>query len=210
VKLKSGDKPKLAAADRRRQLVSIAMDLIAAKGFEGLRFQEVAKEAGINNATLVYHFSTKEELIMGVMQQLGEELRQTPGRPDNRPATALEELRLEFASIGVLLRERPKLFIVIVELSMRALRDPGMGNIMTNLDDFWRQHLTSIIGQGIQEGAFRADIDVEAVATAWMAQVKGIGFHALTAKLRPAELDRSITEVAGQVERYLIDGRGRC
>jgi AcrR family transcriptional regulator len=100
------------------------MDLIATKGFEGLRYQEVAKEAGINNATLFYHFSTKEELIQGVMQHLGEEFRKTPDRPAGTLPTALEELRLEFESVGALLQEQPKLFLVLTEISLRALRDP--------------------------------------------------------------------------------------
>ena len=56
-------KAKLAAGKRRQQLVSIAMEQIAKKGFEGLRFQEVAKQAGVNNATLYYYFPTKEALI---------------------------------------------------------------------------------------------------------------------------------------------------
>jgi AcrR family transcriptional regulator len=203
----SSRKPKLAAMDRRRQLVAIAMDLIAAKGFEGLRFQEVAREAGINNATLFYHFSTKEELIQAVMQHLGEEFSKTPARPADKPATAVEELRLEFASVGDLLRERPKLFLVLTELSLRGLRDPVIENVVRNMDEFWRQHLTGVIRLGIEQGAFRSEIDVEAAAVAIMAQIKGIGFHALTGKLKRTEVETAVSEIARQTEYWLRGGR---
>jgi hypothetical protein len=61
-------KTKLAGADRRRQLVSIAINHIALKGFEGLRFQEVAEEAGINNATLYHYFPAKKSADSGSRQ----------------------------------------------------------------------------------------------------------------------------------------------
>jgi AcrR family transcriptional regulator len=200
-------KRKLASAERRRQLVSIAMDLIAAKGFEGLRFQEVAKEAGINNATLAYHFANKEELIMGVLQQLGAEVRRTPGRPADRLPTALEELRLEFESMADLLQKRPKLFVVLAELSLRAMRDPVMESVVKTLDGFWRQHIEEVLAQGVKEGSFRSNIDVDGTANALMAQIKGIGLHATTGRLKPAEIERSVAEIARQTEHWLTHGR---
>jgi|SRR5579863_8899819 len=194
---------KLSAAARRKQLVAIAMDLIAAKGFEGLRFQEVAQLAGINNATLAYHFAGKEELIMAVMQHLGEEFRKTPGRPTNRPTTALEELRLEFESVADLLRKRPKLFVVLTELSLRSLRDPVMESVVTTLDRHWRRHLSEIVALGAKEGQFRKDIDADSMAVALMAQIKGIGFQALTGRLNPSDVERLILEIAHQTEDWL-------
>lgn len=199
---------KLAATDRRRQLVEIAMELIAAKGFEGLRFQEVAKQAGINNATLFYHFRSKEELIMGVMQHLLEELQKTPGLPADRPATAPEELRLEFASVGDLLTKRPKLFVALTELSLRAMRDPALASAVKIRDHFWRQHLSGILRRGIKDGAFRADVDVETAVASVMAQIKGIGFHAVTGKLKAGEVRKAVADIAGQAECWLTRGIG--
>jgi AcrR family transcriptional regulator len=194
---------RMAANDRRKQLVSIAMDLIAAKGFEGLRFQEVAKLAGINNATLFYHFSSKEELIQGVMEHLGEEFRKTPPPPRDKARTAIEDLQLEFEGIRKLLREQPKLFLVLTEISLRALRDPIIEKVVRTLDDHWRRHLKEVISRGIQEGAFRSDIEVGCVAVGLMAQIKGIGFHATTGKLKQREIEKSLAEIGRQVEYWL-------
>lgn len=201
-------KRKLAAPERRRQLVSIAMDLIAAKGFEGLRFQEVAKAAGINNATLAYHFANKEALITGVMSSMAEELGKAPDRLQDHPSTALDELRLEFSSMVELLRNQPRLFLVITELSMRAMRDPTMATLVATLDGYWRQHLSEVIRLGMAEGAFRPDIDVDSMAVALMAQIKGIGFHALVGRLTHEEVERSSAEIAAQTEHWLTHGAG--
>jgi AcrR family transcriptional regulator len=194
---------KLAASDRRRQIVTIAMDLIASKGFEGLRYQEVAKAAGINTATLFYYFSTKEGLIHGVMQHLKEEFSKTPGRPVDKQTTALEELRLEFESVSKLMQKQPKLFLVHAEISLRALRDPIIEKEVRDLDSSWKQHLIHVIELGIADGSFRSDISSEATAVALIFQFKGIGWHALTGGLRRKEIQEAVTQIARQTEYWL-------
>jgi len=191
---------------RRLQLVSIAMRQIATKGFEGLRFQEVAKQAGINNATLSYHFSTKEALIQGVVNHLTEELKKTRSDLSDAPMTALQELRLEFDDLRKLLRAKPKLFIVLTELSLRALRDLTVNRIEKSRDGLWRDHLTGIIRRGMEQGVFRRGIHAEVIATTLMAQFKGLGYHATLGKRNHREVDQAIAEVERQVEHWLVCG----
>lgn len=200
-------KARLAAGERRQQLVSIAIEQIAKKGFEGLRFQEVAKEAAINNATLYYHFPTKEALIQEVVNHLTEELKKRRHRPKAVPATAREELRLEFEDVRALLHAHPKIFIVLTELSMRGLHDPFISKMDQTRDRLWREHLSGIIGRGIEQGLFRKDINLEATVTALMGQIKGIGYHATLGKRKRDEVDEMITEIARQVEHWLAAGR---
>ena len=63
---------QIPAKDRRKELILIAYDHIAKRGFEGLRVRAVAAELGINNATLHYYFPTKEDLIKGVVDYMIE------------------------------------------------------------------------------------------------------------------------------------------
>jgi len=179
------------------------MDQIATKGFEGLRFQEVAEEAGINNATLYHYFPTKEALIQAVVHRLTAELKLPRARPKDAPASARDELRLEFAGVRELLRTHAKLFVILTELALRALRDPAIKKIGENRDDFWRGHLSGIIERGIAQGVFRPDIDVEGTVTTVMVQIKGIGYHATMAKRKPGEVDGAIAEIAAQVDHWL-------
>ena len=201
-------KARLAATERRRQLVSVAMRQIAERGFEGLRFQEVAKEAGVNNATLCYHFPTKEALIQAVVGQLMEELKKTRHRPKGIPTTAREELREEFEDLRKLLRMQPNLFIVLIELSIRGLRDPVLSKMEANRDSFWREHLSGIIRRGMEQRLFHAGIQVEPAVGALMAQFKGIGYHATLGKRKWREVDETIAEIARQVEHWFVCGTG--
>lgn len=199
-------KARLAASDRRQQLVGIAVGQIATKGFEGLRFQEVAKQAGINNATLYYHFPTKEALIQGVVSYLTEEFKKTRRQPKEVWANARQELHIEFRDLRELLHAQPRLFIVFVEMSLRRLRDPAINKVEKSRDDLWQDHLTGMIRRGIEQGVFRRGIHAETAATALMAQFKGIGCHATLSERSRREVDRMITEIERQVDHWLTTG----
>ena len=53
--------------ERQEALVQAAYDLLAERGFEGLRTRDIAAKVGVNIATLHYYFPTKEKLIRGVV-----------------------------------------------------------------------------------------------------------------------------------------------
>src|SRR5262245_65122284 len=92
------DAAAAAPTDRRAEIVRVAYRLIVERGLEGLRFADVAREAGINNGTLLYYFASKDALIQAVDALLVEQFIQ-PGAPreDGRPLDPLAELRWEFA-----------------------------------------------------------------------------------------------------------------
>ncbi len=185
--------------------MGIAHRHIAERGFEGLRVRDVAAEAGINHATLLHYFPTKEALIQGVVDFLLREFQisRVP-RPGGAALTPLTELRLEFDDLRLRFRDAPEMMAVLGELFGRARRDPALATILQRLDDGWRGYLTGILARGVQGRTFRADLDLETTATAIMVQLKGAGLQAL-ARPDPAETDRVIALMCDQIERWLLD-----
>jgi AcrR family transcriptional regulator len=199
---------RASGSDRRRELVEIAYHQIAEKGFEGLRVRDVACEAGINNATLHYYFPSKEALIQGVVEYLVQEF-QISRVPRLEPGsdTPLEELRREFEDFRRRLHESPEMGVVLAELHSRARRDPAIARMLRAMDDGWRSYLAGLLQRGMQEGAFRADLDPQVTAATMIAQMKGIGYQTL-ANPDPASVDRLVSQLAAQIECWLI-GRSR-
>jgi AcrR family transcriptional regulator len=189
--------------DRRRDLVQIAYRRIASRGFEGLRVRDVAREAGINHATLLYYFPTKEALIQEVVRYLAQEfsINRAPG-PSAAALNPLEELRREFADARYRVRAMPEMFVVLAELTVRARRDPAIARILHALFDGWREHLVSLLTRGVAKGAFRPDVDVEATARTIMAQLTAIGYQVLGPS-GDVEVDRLVADLAAQTERWL-------
>jgi TetR/AcrR family transcriptional regulator len=59
--------PRLAATDRRRQLLEASLDLFAVKGFEGTTTKEIAAAAGVTEAIIFRHFPNKQALYSAVL-----------------------------------------------------------------------------------------------------------------------------------------------
>jgi AcrR family transcriptional regulator len=54
---------------RREQLVGIAMDVFGEHGFAGGSLRTIAEQAGVNHATLIQHFGSKEGLLTAVLEE---------------------------------------------------------------------------------------------------------------------------------------------
>lgn len=60
---------RMAAEDRRQQILDVAVRLFSQKGFRGTTTKEIALAAGVNEAIIFRHFATKSELYSAIMDQ---------------------------------------------------------------------------------------------------------------------------------------------
>ena len=58
---------RMAAEDRRLQIVRVAMRLFSERGFRGTTTKEVAQAAGVSEAIIFRHFATKEDLYSAII-----------------------------------------------------------------------------------------------------------------------------------------------
>jgi AcrR family transcriptional regulator len=63
---------RLTAAERRSQIVEVAMALIAERGFWATSLREVAEACGITVPGLIHHFASKEALLAEVLRRRDE------------------------------------------------------------------------------------------------------------------------------------------
>jgi AcrR family transcriptional regulator len=68
---KSATKPKrMAAAERRQQILQQAFLLIRDQGFKTVSVRDIARAAQVNEALIYKHFPTKDALLQGVVQEI--------------------------------------------------------------------------------------------------------------------------------------------
>ena len=65
---------RLPAAERREQLLSVAMDVFAREGYHQTSMNDVAEAAGITKPVLYQHFSSKRELYLALIEEAGARL----------------------------------------------------------------------------------------------------------------------------------------
>jgi AcrR family transcriptional regulator len=181
--------------DRRRAIAAAARQLIAEKGFEGLRTRDIAARVGINVATLHYHVPTKEALIGLVADAMREDFRaQSLVRPRAHLSPA-ERLEHEFFDFHEMFYEQRNTLAVMSELMERARRDAVINAALQPILIKWLQLVTAILADGRADGSFRPDLDPEAGASMIIGAMTGFArgpdtspqyFERLCAELRRA------------------------
>ncbi len=189
-----------AANDEQRlKLVQSAYQLIAEKGMAGLRIREVAARVGLNHATLLYYFPTKEALINGVVYYCAEQF-DVLNAPDASAETDIprEQLRQRYiVNLAYQLREAPELFLVLDELLLYARRDAGTRRVLTQAIAFWQQSLVTLFEHDITQGRFRPDLDAKSAALMVISFCQGIS-------LLLVENPASIDGVIAQFEQWFL------
>jgi AcrR family transcriptional regulator len=62
------------AADTRKRLIDVAVDLFTRHSFAGTSLQMIADEMGFTKAAIYYHFRTREELLDAVVEPIFAQL----------------------------------------------------------------------------------------------------------------------------------------
>jgi len=66
-----GRPPKADAGDTKEALLRAALELFAAKGFEGTSVRDIARAVGLSESVLYAHFDNKQAIFQAVFAQLG-------------------------------------------------------------------------------------------------------------------------------------------
>lgn len=187
--------------NRRAEIARIAFRLISQNGLEGFRTRQVADAAGIDQGTLHYHYPSKEALIQAVIDQLVADFRVNRAVQEDKADNALVELRNEIHDVAMRVKETPEQFRVLMELRLRANRDPAIAAILARLDHGFSYHLTSLMAQGVQQGIFRPDVDLELAGLVLRNKLDGLALAAVVASYR---IDEIATVVCRQMEEWLL------
>src|ERR1700679_3299554 len=62
-------KSRMHGEDRHRQLLNIAIQNFAQKGFSGTKTKDIAAAAGVSEAILFRHFASKEDLYHAILDE---------------------------------------------------------------------------------------------------------------------------------------------
>ncbi|MEU2656391.1 TetR/AcrR family transcriptional regulator [Streptomyces sp. NPDC007325] len=143
---------RLSVAERREELLRAAVEQIEARGATAVRIADVAAALGVSNALVLYHFSTKEQLVAAAFAHAAEgdlaQLRRILGRR----STAGRRLRAAvrwYAPTG-----QAKGWRLWIEAWAAGLRDPELRRVAAALDQEWKSALTAVIEEGVAAGEF--------------------------------------------------------
>ena len=182
---------------RRADLVRIAAELFAERGYRATTVRHIGDAAGVLSGSLYHHFDSKEtildELLSSYLDELLTTYREIAGAD---PVTALRGLVTEaFRSLG-----EHRAAITVLQNERNYLRSLPRFGYLSKADDEVRQIWTTVLRDGIGAGAFRTDLDPDVTYrflrdSVWVA----VRWFSQDGRLTPDEL-------AEQYLKMILDG----
>ena len=149
-----------ARSQRRADVIRLASELFAQKGFRATTVREIADAAGILSGSLYHHFDSKEsigdEILSGFLNDVLAAYRSAVAAADN-PQDAVE--RIVRTSSHTLARHRAALTMLQNDWNYFSTQ-PRFAYLRKDLREIERIWMTQL-QRGVDAGLFRADLDVK-------------------------------------------------
>jgi TetR/AcrR family transcriptional regulator, cholesterol catabolism regulator len=147
---------------RRDELLELAATMFAARGMRATTVRDIADSAGILSGSLYHHFSSKEEmvdeLLRGFLDWLFDRYQEIVATEPN----PLERLKgLFMASFEAI--EHRHAQVVIYQDEAKHLSGQPRFSYVEERNKQQRKMWLHLLNQGVEEGYFRPDIDVDLV-----------------------------------------------
>jgi len=147
-----------ARAERRAELLATAAEVFASQGYAATTVRKVADAAGILGGSLYYHFDSKESMADEILSTFLDELWAAYARVIAAELPARETLEAfiveSFRSID---RHRPA--VVIYQNESKHLAGSDRFHYLLDSQRRFEEMWTALLDRGVEEGAFRPDLD---------------------------------------------------
>ncbi|HUC58654.1 MAG TPA: TetR family transcriptional regulator C-terminal domain-containing protein [Streptosporangiaceae bacterium] len=144
------------ADQRRRQMLTAALDVISERGFADTRIADIAERIGISPALIIYYFKTKDQLLTEAIRHYEDTWYAEGKRRMDALPTAAARIE-EFVAMNLLPDSDDELesdWQLWLEFWVQAARNPGVAVLRQKSDERWREALVSLVRSGQSNGEF--------------------------------------------------------
>jgi AcrR family transcriptional regulator len=155
--------------ERRSEIVAAAIDVFATRGFRSGALAEVGERVGVSPAAILYHFGSKEELLLAVIadRRAGADLAALP------PKDGMAALRgaVRFAEQS---EREPGLTALHTVLQIESLEPDSPAHAYFQLRSrLLREWVEKALRAAKRKGEIRKDVDCAATAARVVAYLEG-------------------------------------
>jgi len=156
---------------RRQKILSEARQIVATHGIHGLTTKKLASAIGVSEGALYRHFEGKDDILLGLIDDIEETLFETLEKAERQGGSALERLeRLLEAHLSYSERRRGVAFVVISEVLLNG--DRRLKQRIQTVIDRYLGLLEVLLEKGVLEGQVKQSIDRSSAALAFFGLVQ--------------------------------------
>lgn len=141
-----------SAEVRLDSLLRTACDVIVDRGLANTRTADVASAAGVSQALVFYHFSSKERLLAQAFSYAAEQdLARLDAvlSSDASPLQKAQKILKLYAPTG-----SSKSWAMWIDCWAESMRVPELEKVSRRLDLRWKDALTEVVAEGVADGSF--------------------------------------------------------
>ena len=183
-------------------ILQATLKLLSARGIHGMSLDLLADDVGISKSSILWHFGSKEELLLRVAERVLEEVAQGPAKTMLALPTLAERADAAWRFFGETLRERPELRRLVLWLIFECVEErPEMRTRLRQLYRSIREMFEAGLREVVPDAAQRRRLAIITVATfdgiflQWLLDPDAVDVEALHRELRvlnePARLRRT-------------------
>lgn len=141
----------------REDVIAAAGRLFATRGYHGTSMRDLGRELGLHGSSLYSHVTSKEDLLVAVVERGAEHFERSAEQALGRHDTPVERLRaLVGGHIDVVLDHTDEAKTFLDEA--RSLEDPARRAIR-DARNAYELRFRLVISDGIESGVFSVDTD---------------------------------------------------
>jgi AcrR family transcriptional regulator len=190
--------------ETKARILEAAYQRLAREGYAALSVREIARDAGVNFALIHYHFESKDQLVLAVLDEANRRLLErqqrmyrAPGGYAEKWAQARRFYENDLASGFV----RVLMELYAASMSNAALREQFRPRILA-----WFEVIHQVARDAFQEYALDLPVSPEVVAC-WISNFwMGMELATLTGTLEPGLQEQALDAVEAMLRR--MDARG--
>ena len=156
----------------RDALISAARGVFEVRGYDATRMGDIAEAAGVSHGMVYTWFSTKDAVLMAVIESLVGDLYASLGTPDETDPVA----RVDLANRRYLDAYRANARLLEV-VEQAATSDDSFRAVLADLRRTHVERVAATLRHLQSDGLARDDLDAHAAAAALCAMVEGFARH---------------------------------
>jgi len=151
-----------ALPSRRDELLDLAATMFAERGLRATTVRDIADSAGILSGSLYHHFKSKEQMVEEVLRDFLDWLFTRYQEIVDREADPLERVKGLFMTSFEAIENRHAQVVIYQDEAKRLSGLPQFEFVDARNRE-QRRMWVDVLKQGMKEGCFRPDIDVDLV-----------------------------------------------
>ena len=147
----------------REKILAAAVQLFAEYGYHAAPLRDIASIAGIQAASIYYHYANKQALLVEIMETYMRQLNTSLERIVRKQSSSEERLHEAIAN-HIRLHTTYKAEFFIIDTEIRALEGANRQYVLSMRDQY--EHLMQeLLREGMEQGIFRpSDVKVTSYA----------------------------------------------